>query len=306
MIYNLKISALFFIVLFIGCNAELKSPQDRSGINSSDKTLTVMLYNIHHAEGMDGKLSTDRIATIIKESNADVIALNEVDNQYGKRSNFQYQTKIIAEKIGMNYYFGPAIKKKDPFREYGNAILSRFEFRQQSNHPLPNNEKCEPRACISAVVKVGDQDIRVFVTHLDHKSDSLINKQIGYVQELASSESNLPVLIMGDFNEEIFSQKDPSKEWVSLQTNYTSAFKVAGVGPVGTCLGNENKKIDFIFISSRFSDAVEDCYVFRNEITNQASDHWPLIAHINLDKLKNDFQRTDETMSKEGVSKRIR
>ncbi|MCD6174957.1 MAG: hypothetical protein J7K65_04210, partial [Planctomycetes bacterium] len=122
--------------------------------------------------------------------------------------------------------------------------------------------------------------------HLDHKNDSLRNKQIGYVQELTSSESNLPVLIMGDFNEEIFSQKDPSKEWVSLQSNYNSAFKAAGMGPMDTFFGNGNKKIDFIFISSSFSDTVEDCYVLRNEITNQASDHWPLIAHINLDKLK--------------------
>ena len=57
------------------------------GCNSPDITpvvLRVMTYNIHHAEGLDGKVDLERIANVIRQSNADVIALQEVDKNTGQ------------------------------------------------------------------------------------------------------------------------------------------------------------------------------------------------------------------------------
>ena len=51
------------------------------GCNSPDITpvvLRVMTYNIHHAEGLDGKVDLERIANVLRQSNADVIALQEL------------------------------------------------------------------------------------------------------------------------------------------------------------------------------------------------------------------------------------
>ena len=39
----------------------------------------VMTYNIHHGEGLDGKVDIQRIADLIKQERADVVALQEVD-----------------------------------------------------------------------------------------------------------------------------------------------------------------------------------------------------------------------------------
>ena len=39
----------------------------------------VMTFNIHHGEGVDGKVDLDRIANVILEANADAVALQEVD-----------------------------------------------------------------------------------------------------------------------------------------------------------------------------------------------------------------------------------
>ena len=51
------------------------------------ESIRVMSYNIHHGEGIDGKLDLKRIGDIIKNSNADIIGLQEVDKNFGSRSN---------------------------------------------------------------------------------------------------------------------------------------------------------------------------------------------------------------------------
>lgn len=38
-----------------------------------------MTYNIHHGEGLDGKVDLLRIAEVIKRERADVVGLQEVD-----------------------------------------------------------------------------------------------------------------------------------------------------------------------------------------------------------------------------------
>jgi endonuclease/exonuclease/phosphatase family metal-dependent hydrolase len=45
----------------------------------STNTIRVMTYNIHHAEGLDGKIDLQRIADLIKQERADIVALQEVD-----------------------------------------------------------------------------------------------------------------------------------------------------------------------------------------------------------------------------------
>lgn len=43
--------------------------------------LRLLTYNIHHAEGLDGKVDYDRIARVIRDTKADLVALQEVDIQ---------------------------------------------------------------------------------------------------------------------------------------------------------------------------------------------------------------------------------
>ena len=43
------------------------------------RAVRVLTYNIHHGEGMDGKIDLERIAAVIKRLEPDVVALQEVD-----------------------------------------------------------------------------------------------------------------------------------------------------------------------------------------------------------------------------------
>ncbi|MEX2025646.1 MAG: endonuclease/exonuclease/phosphatase family protein, partial [Pirellulaceae bacterium] len=43
--------------------------------------LRVLTYNIHHGEGIDGKLDLPRIARVIESVDPDLVALQEVDRR---------------------------------------------------------------------------------------------------------------------------------------------------------------------------------------------------------------------------------
>ncbi|MCP4450874.1 MAG: hypothetical protein GY809_05390, partial [Planctomycetes bacterium] len=48
---------------------------------NAQPTLRVLTYNIHHAQGTDGKFDYQRLAAIINRVKPDVVALQEVDRK---------------------------------------------------------------------------------------------------------------------------------------------------------------------------------------------------------------------------------
>ena len=49
--------------------------------------LTFASYNIHKAVGIDGRFDPDRIIAVLRELDADVIALQEADRRFGERES---------------------------------------------------------------------------------------------------------------------------------------------------------------------------------------------------------------------------
>src|SRR4051812_5905020 len=70
--------------------------------------IRVMTYNTHHGEGTDRKLDLPRIARIISDSKADLVALQEVDSMT-KRTNGVDQTAEYAKLTGLHGVFGKAM-----------------------------------------------------------------------------------------------------------------------------------------------------------------------------------------------------
>ncbi len=69
--------------------------------------LRVMTYNVHGCVGTDGRHDLERIATVIGESQPDVVALQELDVAR-PRSGGSHQASRIAELLGMAGHFHPA------------------------------------------------------------------------------------------------------------------------------------------------------------------------------------------------------
>src|SRR5215207_8498273 len=72
------------------------------------KTLRVLSYNIHHAEGTDGKLDLARIAGVIRAAEPDLVAVQEVDRDT-TRTNKVDQTAELAKLTKLHGEFAKAI-----------------------------------------------------------------------------------------------------------------------------------------------------------------------------------------------------
>ena len=244
------------------------------GCNSPDITpvvLRVMTYNIHHAEGLDGKVDLERIANVIRQSNADIVALQEVDKNTRRTGGIDMPADL-ARRPGMNIVFGANL---DNYQggQYGTAILSRFPIESHENHLLKQTREGEQRGVLQAVLAVNQGQLLFICTHLDHTGDPA-ERLFSETQftGLFARHAGLPALLCGDFNDTPASElhKRRSKKW-------TDAWSIAGKSN-GFTMGSANptRRIDYIWLSSKKNFRVRWVDVPRSE----ASDHLPLVAEI--------------------------
>jgi len=80
------------------------------------------------------------------------VALQEVDNHFGRRSDFANQVEILANSLNMYYVYGANLdfdgstiesgKIHNLRRRYGTAILSRYPIEFSRNYLLPKLSDC--------------------------------------------------------------------------------------------------------------------------------------------------------------------
>ena len=83
--------------------------------------LTLVTYNIHACVGTDGRFEPARIAGVIRELDADVVALQEVDHRHVEGYDL---LDYLAVKTGLTAIAGPTLLRES--RHYGNAILTKL------------------------------------------------------------------------------------------------------------------------------------------------------------------------------------
>mgnify|MGYP001139557414 CR=1 FL=1 len=76
----------------------------------------IATYNIHKCVGMDRKYAPERIVDVLRETDADVVALQEVLCHTGLTKR-DHQAEFIAEELGMEYRLGE--NRKIEGGEYG-------------------------------------------------------------------------------------------------------------------------------------------------------------------------------------------
>ncbi|WP_246187617.1 endonuclease/exonuclease/phosphatase family protein [Ornithinibacillus caprae] len=234
--------------------------------------LTVMTYNIHHGKSVEKELNLDQIAHVIKESNADIIGLNEVDKNFHKRSEFEDQINWLAKELNMEQAFTHSIslksKEKDTARQYGNGLLSKYPIVKKKDHHF-NFVKglVEGRSLLEATVQLDEKMIQVYVTHLS-LIPFLQNKQTNYITNCLS-ECSHPKIIMGDWN-----MKPGSRTWEKMTDILVDAWETGGEEGAGYTYPSTQPKrrLDYIFMNTTF-------HIRNVEVVTtkpKASDHLPL------------------------------
>ncbi|MFN7141306.1 MAG: endonuclease/exonuclease/phosphatase family protein, partial [Limisphaerales bacterium] len=251
-----------------------------SRISRSAQHLRVMTYNVHACLGMDGKISTHRIAQVIERHDPAIVALQELDI-HRSRSRREHQVEMIAHELGMHFHFSPA--KAHGEEQYGDAILSKHPIKliRAENITLAPKEDPEPRGALWVQLEIEGIIINVLNTHfglggrerMSQAMDLMSKKWVGGI------DLNEPVILCGDFN--TFPDTLPYRAFTSrlhdVQTTRPGARPFKTFPSVSPAF-----RIDHVFVSGHFK--VQHVKVPRNDLTRVASDHLPLIVDLAFDE----------------------
>jgi len=162
--------------------------------------LRVLSYNIHHGEGVDGKLDLQRIARLMLSVKPDLIAVQEVDRKV-TRTNSIDQPAELARLTGMHMVFGANIKLQGG--EYGNVILSRLPVVKHKNFHLPNVDNGEQRGVLQTEIKVPGRKLPLMflATHFDYRRDERERlASVKMINSMIAATATQPALLAGDLN----------------------------------------------------------------------------------------------------------
>lgn len=149
-------------------------------------TIRLVTFNIQHARRPDGVVDTDLLADVCASFDADVLALQEVDDAT-RRSGGRNQSAVVADRCGMSWAFGEAIPR------YGNALLAREPVTDVEVLALAHSPEREPRSAI--VARVGG--VSIAATHLGLHGDAL--PQLPAVVSALCDRPG-PHVLLGDLN----------------------------------------------------------------------------------------------------------
>jgi endonuclease/exonuclease/phosphatase family metal-dependent hydrolase len=242
----------------------------QSTAQAAPATFRAMTYNIHHGEGADGRLDVERIAAVIRDERADLVALQEVDKGV-ERTNRRDLPAELAALTGMTCLF----RSNYPFQggEYGNAILTRFPVKRWTNTLLRMLRPGEQRGVLHAVVDAGGRDLLFLATHIDHRPDDAERlANVEQFREVLAEYGKMPALFGGDFNDTPL-----SRTHAAMAATFDDAWAKAGDGVGFTIPSREpNKRIDFLWLSHGAPLRVIRAWVPRSE----ASDHLPVVGEF--------------------------
>lgn len=246
--------------------------------------LKILTLNVAHGrkEGLNQLLQSERtirqnlrdIAAVLKQTGADVVALQEADGPSRWSGNFDH-VAFIAEQAGYPWFYRAAHAESWLFT-YGTAILSRFPMAETIEHTFkPSPPTFNKGFLLGRVMWKPDPkadriiSIDIVSVHLDFSRKSVRQQQIMEITGILSKRSN-PIIILGDFNSEWFSDGSVVKQLAD-----TAHMKV--YQPDAKHLQTYRKRgtrLDWILISNELD------FVNYEVLPDVISDHQAVIATI--------------------------
>lgn len=230
-------------------------------------------YNIHLGIGRDGLFAPQRIAAVIDELAADVIALQEVEFGKGDFDMFDYLTTYT----GYTGVPGPTMPRPGG-GAYGNALLTRHGVTAVRNIELAF-PRCEPRGALDVDLQCHGQHVRVVVTHLGLRPAER-RHQITQLLRCMDKREPTPTILLGDLNE-WFLWGRPLR-WLRRHFEDTPA-------PATFPSGRPIFALDRVWVWPR--RLLQRVAAHSTRLSRIASDHLPLTALV--DGRTNDIEEDD-------------
>ncbi|MFL6052991.1 MAG: endonuclease/exonuclease/phosphatase family protein [Actinoallomurus sp.] len=245
-------------------------------------SLRVMSYNIQAGAGADHVFDLERQARAIEAQHPDVVGLQEVDVDWGTRSDYVDEASWLARRLHMRVFFAPIYtlppdRAGAPDRRFGVAVLSRFPILRAQNHEItrlstqaPNPVPAPAPGFPELLVKARGMRIWVYDTHLDYRSDPAVRRaQVADMAAIMARRQG-PKLLLGDFN-----AAPDAPELAPLWTRLNDALTVAGKRTTPTWPADAPvNRIDYVTFTP--GPRVTGAYV----PDTLASDHRPVVADL--------------------------
>jgi endonuclease/exonuclease/phosphatase family metal-dependent hydrolase len=219
---------------------------------------------------MDRRTRPERVADVLRDVNADIVALQEV---VGAGPQGGSQIEEIGAALGMGWVMAPTRHLRSHL--FGNVVLSHYPIRHHSQHDL-SYKTCEQRCLQRVDVDVDGRVLHVYNVHLG----TAILERRHQAKRLATIVSDRhvsgPKIVLGDFN-----------EWMRglTTTLLSSKLKAVDLGRYMTRRRTYPGLFPILHLDHIYYDGpleIVHIELPRTRLSLVASDHLPLVADIRI------------------------
>lgn len=228
--------------------------------------LKVASYNIRKCIGTDRIRRPDRILDVLREIDADIVALQEADRRFGVRPAALPHTLIDHSP----WAAVPLNRGDHSLGWHGNAILVRrgAAVRDCGHIDLPT---VEPRGAVFADIDIDGVALRIVGMHLD-LSGLRRRQQARAIIAALATRAPRPTILMGDLN-----------EWTpngGVLREFSGSYRIAITGP-SFHSRRPVARLDRIMADRGI--AIVRSGVHDSLLARRASDHLPVWARMAFD-----------------------
>lgn len=250
-----------------------------------------MTYNILNG----GEAGLHLVVDAVKNETPDFLTLNEANT-------FADQDKKLLKEFA----------HKTGFRHCELGLSGEFDYHVAvfSKYPLTQVKKLQPlmRACVISVIATELGEISVASLHLTPNTEDLRHPEIDLILGYQGNAKNK--ILMGDMNSlspndayhpsivESFNEMQMKKFTTNGKLRFDAISKILSKGYIDSAVqlgkngahtaptainehsAHSNMRLDYIFVSESLAPYLQNYKVVKNELTEKASDHYPVVVEL--------------------------